>query len=109
MCYFRGLKNATDSEYDLIIRIAIDSVSSRTITVMILLLNAKDPLTTRQISVKSSLPENTIKRVLQDLNLLQVIDRNHHGFTDDWKLTKSYKVLLLKSGLYFNLKRRLIK
>lgn len=99
LCYFRN-KKAGIAEYEIISRMAKDSVSSRTVSILREMAKSKDvPVSTKKISLKTSLPENTVKRVLQDLHILKCIKRFHKGFSDEWKLTIKFYGMLKRSKL----------
>lgn len=102
LCYFRN-KKASEEEYDIIVRSAGDSISSRTMTILKILLKAKAPVSTKTVSLKSSLPENTVKRVLQDLHILKCINRFHQGFKDEWDVSLKFLKMLKTSKLYYQL------
>ncbi len=101
----RGKKEVSEDEYTLVKKVMIDTVSQRSEDIVrIMHLNGKDkPLTTADIAHLTRYPITTVRRVMDDLNLLKVVTRKGvpgSGFKHSWTLSKYVRDCIEKSHVY---------
>ena len=93
-----------EEEYRLIARVAMDTSPDR-VELLVRKMHqeqelTKEPIRTSRVSEITRLPQATVFRVLQDLELLKVVDREGDGSKYFWKLHPKMEQLISKSQCY---------
>jgi hypothetical protein len=100
----RGKTHVTDEEYRLIKRIMIDTVSQRSEDIVRCIFRTESAaLAANDIATQTRYPMTTIRRVLDDLNLLKVVRRHGgtgSGFRQLWALTPYVSRCIAVSQVY---------
>lgn len=97
---FRDLSEVGEREFKIIQRVALDTAPDRIETIVRRLWTAKTALKTLEISDLTRLPQATVFRVLQDLELLRIVDRSGDGQKHMWSLNSKIVSLIQRSGVY---------
>lgn len=102
---FRGTRLLEAYEYDCIRHIAIDSCPQRVVMVLQALYRARkkddlEMLKTKEIVDRTFLPQATVMRIMEDLNLLRLVERIEVNSTYFWKLSKNVLKLANQSGAF---------
>lgn len=104
-----GHNAVADEEFRIIRRVAIDTAPDRIEIIVRKLFqacpNKSDALRTQKVADLTRLPQATIFRVLQDLELLQIVDRTGDGQKHVWKLNNKVEALIGRAGIYGDLNR----
>lgn len=98
-----------ESDYAIVKRVAMDTAPDR-IEVIIRQLwkncvKPTDALRTQRIADLTRLPQATVFRVLQDLELLRIVDRSGDGQKHVWRLSRKIEGLVETSGVYAGVAR----
>lgn len=96
----RGKDEITEEEYDLITKIAKDTLPSKRLAILKALTDKKDFARTSEFATDTKLSTNTVKELLEDYNLLGIIDRGgdeSHGYT--WKMKGEIEDNFFQVGL----------
>jgi hypothetical protein len=105
----RGKSVVTPDEYRVVKKVMIDTVSQRSEDIVRVMheRTVKDPkhphMTTNEIAHETRYPVTTIRRVMDDLNLLKVVARKGiagQGFKHVWCLTPYILRVIHESGVY---------
>ncbi len=85
-----------DEDYELVYKVGFDCLPIKRKLAIGILLETQDYLTTAEIATKIGYPTNTTRRLLEDLNGLGLIDREHQGqgVADRWRIKESTRELL---------------
>ena len=85
-----------ESNYELIWKVAMDSVPQKRRRVLEMLITADRKLETAEVATKIGYPTNTTRRVLEDLHGLKLADREHEGqgHADKWQISEHARELL---------------
>lgn len=102
---FRGTAVLEGYEYECIKQIAVASCPQRVVMILQALYKAKtkdklEMLKTKEIVDRTFLPQSTVMRVMEDLNLLRLVERMEVNSTYYWKLSRSVQQLASKSGAF---------
>lgn len=100
ICMFMKKRSVDKEVYELIKRVALDTVPDRAEEVVRTLWKTKDWTPTLKISEFTRLPSTTLFRVLQDLLLLKIVDKKVEKNSAQWKLEKRMFDLILNGGIY---------
>jgi len=92
--------NSSEEDYELIWKVAMDSLPQKRRLVLERLIKETGQLETAQIATKIGYPTNTTRRILEDLHGLKLVDREHEGqgYADKWQVSKYTKELLEKAA-----------
>jgi hypothetical protein len=96
----RGKKEITEAEYELITKIAKDTLPSKRLSLLQALITLKGYERTSAIAQEIKLHVNTVREMLEDFWLLEVVDRGgeeNAGYT--WHLKDNIKELICVTGL----------
>ena len=104
MAFFSGHHEVGDEEYQILKRVALDTAPDR-IEVIVRKLyqnchGENAALRTQKVSELTRLPQATIFRVMQDLELLNIVDRTGDGTKHCWMVSRRVRGLLQKAHLY---------
>ena len=97
---FLGKKEIDEHVYRLMKRVALDTVPDRSEDIVQALWdigNGKGQALTNDVIVKTRLPQTTVFRLLQDLNMLRIVDRTDQSGVALWRLS-DYILGLIKDG-----------
>lgn len=107
---FMGKDSLGEEEFAILQRVALDTAPDRIETIMRRLwencLGPNDALLTQRIADLTRLPQSTVFKVLQDLELLRIIDRSGDGQKHKWRLNNKILELIYRSGVYHGVSRR---
>ena len=95
-----GKQEVTEAEYIVLYRLAEDTLPRHKLTTLSALLNNPDTaLRTSQIGEKTGYPTDTVRRYLQDLAAMRLVDRTAggEGKADLWRLS-AYCLMLLEQA-----------
>ena len=82
-----------DMDKQILYKIALDSITSTRRKAM--QEAARHPIiTTAGLATKANYPTQTVRRWLEDLNALEVMDRIKKGSKDEWKIKEKYRKLI---------------
>ena len=100
---FTGKKEIDEHTYRLMRRVALDTVPDRSEDIVQALWDIyckkKNGTTTEVMSI-TRLPQSTVFRLLQDLNLLKIVDREEKGGVAVWELSEYMVGLINDGGIY---------
>jgi hypothetical protein len=103
----RGREEVGEDEYRIVRKIMLDTVSQRledlVRTIWKCCPSEKDYISTNDIAVRTRYPMETIRRIMLDLNLLDVVVRrgtSGTGFKHTWNLSPYMRKAIAESGLY---------
>lgn len=106
---FEGNSKMGESEYRVIRRVAMDTVPDRIEIIVRKLwqncVKKTDAIRTQRIADLTRLPQATIFRVLQDLELLRIVDRSGDGQKHVWRLNSKIEGLIETSAVYSGVAR----
>ena len=90
----------TEDDYSLIYKIGLDSLPAKRKLTIEALLKQEDYLETSEFAIAIGYPTNTTRRILEDLQGLQLIDKQPKwkGTSDGWKIKNSTIDDLKKAG-----------
>ena len=90
----------TEDDYSLIYKIGLDSLPAKRKLTIEALLKQEDYLETSEFAIAIGYPTNTTRRILEDLQGLQLIDKQPKwkGTSDGWKIKNSTIEDLKKAG-----------
>ena len=102
---FRGTRLLESYEYNCIKHVAIDSCPQRAVMILSALYQAEKQenlamLKTKEIVDRTFLPQATVLRMMEDLNLLRLVQRVEVNGNFHWRLTKDVKALATKCGAF---------
>lgn len=99
LALIRGKPEVTEAEYPVLYRLAEDTLPRHKLTTLSALLNADAALKTSQVGDKTGYPTDTVRRYLQDLAAMRLLDRTPggEGKADLWRLS-SYCIDLLENA-----------
>jgi len=91
--------NNYDSNYGLIYRVGMDSLPKKRKKVLEMLIKQNAEIETADVAMKVGYPTNTIRRELENLHGLGLVDRKHEGkgYADTWIISGRTKKLLEKA------------
>ncbi len=91
--------NSPEEDYELIWKIAMDSLPQKRRLVLERLIKEAGQLETAEVATKIGYPTNTTRRILEDLHGLKLVDREHEGqgHADKWQISDYAKELLEKA------------
>ena len=106
----RGKPRVTEDEYRLVKKVMLDTVSQRSediVRVMFLAATSQNghrgSLTSEEIAQRTRYPITTVRRLMDDLNLLNVIERTGSqgsGFKHTWNISAYISKAIRESGVY---------
>lgn len=90
----------TEEDYSLIYKIGLDSLPAKRKLTIEVLIKQEDYLDTTEVAIAIGYPTNTTRRILEDLQGLQLIDKQPKwkGKSDGWKIKNSTIDDLKKAG-----------
>lgn len=90
----------TEDDYSLIYKIGLDSLPAKRRSVIETLIKADEYMETLEVATVIGYPTNTTRRILEDLQGLQLIDKQSKwkGTSDGWKIKNSTIEDLKKAG-----------
>ena len=99
---YRGTRLLGLHEFDCIRHVAIDSCPQRIVMVVQALYNAKrkdelEMLKTKELVERTFLPNSTVLRILEDMNLLRLVKRVEVNGDYYWKMSDNLELLATKS------------
>ena len=102
---FRGTRLLEAYEYNCIKHVAVDSCPQRAVMILSALYQAEKQenlamLKTKEIVDRTFLPQATVLRMMEDLNLLRLVQRVEVNGNFHWRLTKDVKALATKCGAF---------
>ena len=102
---FRGTRLLEAYEYNCIKHVAVDSCPQRAVMILSALYQAEKQenlamLKTKEIVDRTFLPQATVLRMMEDLNLLRLVQRVEVNGNFHWRLTKDVKALANKCGAF---------
>ena len=102
---FRGTRLLESYEYNCIKHVAIDSCPQRAVMILSALYQAEKQenlamLKTKEIVDRTFLPQATVLRMMEDLNLLRLVQRVEVNGNFHWRLAKDVKALATKCGAF---------
>lgn len=98
LAIFYGHANVGEKEYEVLLRIAKDSIPSQRMQ-LVLALVGTEPIDTKAAGNKAKIPTDTARELLEDLWMLKLVNRLGEA-TFSWQLIDNINNLLLKSGLW---------
>ena len=109
----RGREEVTEDEYRIVRKIMLDTVSQRLEDIVRTIWKCcpteKDSIATNDLSLRTRYPMETIRRIMMDLNLLDVVVRRGvggSGFKHAWNLSPYMRKAIAESGLYADASER---
>jgi len=102
----RGRKHPGPSEYALVKKIALDTISQKSedvLRAMIRVMGGTEhltPMSMRELATKTGYSFATIQRVMSDLHALEIIKRQGAGAKSTWTLSDYIYNLIKDAGLY---------
>jgi hypothetical protein len=101
-----GHSRVGESEYTVLKKVMLDTVPQRTEDIIRYMIrhhpSMSQPISTVDLATVSRYPQATVSRLLQDLNVLDIVQR--HGadgsYRHTWSLTSYIKNTILGAGLY---------
>ncbi len=104
ICVFMDRHEIGEDEYRIMKRVALDTAPDRIETIVRRLWfkcqGPDEALRTQEISDLTRLPQATVFRVLQDLELLRIVDRSGDGQKHMWRLNSKIEALIRRSEAY---------
>jgi hypothetical protein len=110
LAVLRGKSAVTDLEYALVKKVMLDTVSQRNEDIVRVMFNhevtkneQQSSITAAELSNVTRYPITTIRRLMDDLNLLNVIERRGtagSGFKQTWQLSTYMTKAISESGVY---------
>lgn len=102
---FRGTRNLEFYEYSCIRNVAIDSCPQRVVMILTAMYKALrkedyEMLKTKDISDRTNLPQSTVLRIMEDLNLLQIVKRTEVNGNYYWRISPELLKLADRSGAF---------
>lgn len=97
---FMGKSQVDEEEFTIMQRVAMDTAPDRIETIVRRMWAADRELRTQEIADLTRLPQATVFRVLQDLELLRIVDRSGDGQKHMWSLNSKIEGLIDRSGVY---------
>lgn len=102
---FRGTRILDTYEYACIKHVAVDSCPQRVVMILAALYKAAKVedlamLKTKEIVDRTFLPQATVLRLMEDLNLLQLVQRVEVNGNYHWRLSKDFERLATKSEAF---------
>ena len=102
---YRGTRILAGHEFECIRHIAIDSCPQRVVMIVQALWRAKkkdgyEMLKTKEIVNRTFLPQSTVIRVLEDMNLLRLVKRTEVNGDYFWQMSDNLEMLATKSGAF---------
>lgn len=100
-----------EKDYELIWKVAMDSMPQKKRAVLEVLIAASGQLDTADVALKIGYPTNTTRRILEDLHGLKLADREHEGkgYADKWQISPYTRELLDKATPPYLKEQNLIK
>jgi len=99
-----GRKKVNEDDFNLIKKIALDTISQRNEDVLRVLYKScpdiDTSLKTRDIGMRTRYPLSTTMRVLNDMNLLNIVSRVGPANRHEWTVSKYMRDLIKRSELY---------
>lgn len=92
----------SENDYELIKKVAIDSLpKKRSIVLKVLIENKDEYLNTRSIAAAINYPLNTTRKILEDLNALKLVSKRGkgQGSPDEWQVSRSTLFTLEEAAL----------
>jgi hypothetical protein len=99
----RNKRIVGQSEYNIVKKIMLDTVSQRSEDVVRALWLANKEMTVKDLVHVTRYPQSTVRRLMEDLNLLKVIQRkgaSGSGFQHTWTLTDYVRTAIIDSQIY---------
>lgn len=102
---FRGTRLLESYEYNCIKHVAVDSCPQRAVMILSAIYQAEKNedlamLKTKEIVDRTFLPQATVLRMMEDLNLLRLVQRVEVNGNFHWKLSRDVKQLADRSGAF---------
>lgn len=102
---YRGTRILAGHEFECIRHIAIDSCPQRVVMIVQALWRAKkkdgfEMLKTKEIVNRTFLPQSTVIRVMEDMNLLRLVKRTEVNGDYFWQMSDTLEMLATKSGAF---------
>lgn len=89
-----------EDEFRIMKKIALDTVPDRFQVIVKRMWNNPRMLRTQEVSELTRLPQATVFRLLQDMDLLQIVDRQSDGSKHNWRLHPRLTALIDEGGIY---------
>lgn len=104
LAYNNGKKKVSEYEYRMVRKCVLDSISQRNEDIIRVLYKScpthNDALLTKELSLRTRYPVSTILRVMNDLVLLDVVDRLGGSRKASWTISKKTRALMKTARLY---------
>lgn len=100
ICVFMDKQEVGEEEFTILKRVAMDTAPDRIETIVRKLWKENRELRTSEVADLTRLPQATVFRVLQDLELLRIVDRTGDGQKHMWRLNNKLEGLIERSGVY---------
>jgi hypothetical protein len=102
----RGKSMAEEDEYRVVRKIMLDTVSQRNEDIVRAILKScpteQDYISTADLAIRTRYPMTTVRRILDDMNMLDVVLRRGSGYKHSWTLSPYIRKAIHDSGLYQN-------
>lgn len=99
-----GNKEVGLREYQLVAKTMVDTIPQRTEDVLRAMLELcptpRDYVTAAQVANKCKYPIATVSRILQDMNVLEIVSRIGTSYKHQWTLTPYIRDTIASAGLY---------
>ena len=100
-----GRRTVTDDEYRLVKKVMLDTIPQRTEDILRQMLKhcptEKETMTLQEMSVASKYPTATVSRILQDLNVLEIVTRSQlKKGKFQWTVSSYIRDLIQRAHLY---------
>jgi len=101
-----GHQKVGEQEYTLIKKVMLDTVPQRTEDIIRYIIRQHPsmtaPISTADLSTITRYPQATVSRILQDLNVLDIVQRHgaDGGYRHTWSLTPYIRNAIVGAGLY---------
>lgn len=99
-----GRDKVVEKDFEVVRKIVLDTVSQRNEDILRILYKScpdmDSSLKTRDVSIRTRYPLSTATRVLNDMNLLNIVSRVGSSNKHEWTVSKYMRNLIKKTGLY---------
>ena len=104
LAILNGRNKIGEHEFNIVKKIALDTISQRNEDILRILYKScptlNHSLKTRDVSMRTRYPLSTVMRVLNDMNLLDIVSRVGPSNKHEWTMSKYMLDLLKRCGLY---------
>lgn len=104
IAWIHGRKEVTDSDYNLVKKVMLDTISQRTEDVVRVILQecptVNDVVDSKEISGLTRYPPTTVSRILEDLHILEVVECTGTKYRYYWTLSKYIRDQIEQAQLY---------